>query len=51
MKLHKKKTSTKQERKIKGKQMVIKNQIKKRKDNKMLSKKSEKGYEKKLDKR
>jgi hypothetical protein len=29
-----------------GKQMLIKNQIKKRKDNKMLSQKSEKGVEK-----
>jgi hypothetical protein len=39
-----KKTSTKQERKRRGKQKVIKKQIKKRrKDNKTLSQKSEKG--------
>jgi hypothetical protein len=37
----------KQERKRIEKQRVIKNQIKKRKDNKTLSQKSEKGAEKK----
>jgi hypothetical protein len=42
--MSKKKTGTKQERKRRGKQRAIKNQIKKRrKDNKMLSQKSEKG--------
>jgi hypothetical protein len=39
-----KKTGTKQERKIRGKQRVIKNQIKKRrKDNKTLSQKGKRG--------
>jgi hypothetical protein len=43
-----KKTGTKQERKIRGKQRVIKKPNKKRrKDNKMLSQKSEKGAGKK----
>jgi hypothetical protein len=43
-----KKPGIKQERKIRGKQRAIKNQIKKRrKDNKTLSQKSEKGTEKK----
>jgi hypothetical protein len=52
MKPHKKKTCTKQKRKRRRKQRAIKNQIKKRrKDNKMLSQKSEKGTGKKLDKR
>jgi hypothetical protein len=47
-----KKTGTKQEQKRRGKQMTIKkpNQ-KRRKDNKTLSQKSEKGAGKKLDKR
>jgi hypothetical protein len=44
------KTGTKKERKIRGKQRAIKNQIKKG-DNKTLSQKSEKGAGKKLDKR
>jgi hypothetical protein len=47
MKSHEPKKGTKQERKIRGKQRVIKNQIKRRKDNKMLSQKSEKGARKK----
>jgi hypothetical protein len=53
MKSHEpKKIGTKQERKIRGKQRVIKKQIKKRrKDNKTLSQKSEKRAGKKLDKR
>jgi hypothetical protein len=43
-----KKTGTKQHQKIWGKQMAIKkSNQKKRKDNKMLSQKSEKGAEKK----
>jgi hypothetical protein len=43
-----KKTDTKQQRKIREKQRAIKNQIKKgRKDNKTLSQKSEKGTGKK----
>jgi hypothetical protein len=48
-----KKKGTKQERQRRGKQRAIKkNQIKKRrKDNKTLSQKSEKGAGKKLDKR
>jgi hypothetical protein len=42
--MSKKKTGTKQERKIRGKQSVIKKlNKKKRKDNKKLSQKSEKG--------
>jgi hypothetical protein len=42
-----KKKGIKQERKRRGKQRAIKNQIKKRKkDNKTLSQKSEKGWEK-----
>jgi hypothetical protein len=50
--MNKKKPGTKQERKKSGKQRAIKNQIKKRrKDNKTLSQKSEKGAGKKLDKR
>jgi hypothetical protein len=48
MKSHDKKTGTKQERKIRGKQMAIKKPNKKRrKDNKTLSQKSEKGARKK----
>jgi hypothetical protein len=48
----KKKTGTKQERKRRGKQSAIKNQIKQRRnDNKTLSQKNEKGQGKKLDKR
>jgi hypothetical protein len=47
-----KKSGTKQDRKIRGKQRVIKKLNKKmRKDNKTLSQKSEKGQGKKLDKR
>jgi hypothetical protein len=47
-----KKTGTKQERKIRRKQRMIKKPNKKRrKDNKTLSQKSEKGVRKKLDKR
>jgi hypothetical protein len=50
--MSKKKIGTKQERKRRGKQRSIKNQIKKRrKDNKTLSQKSEKIAGKKLDKR
>jgi hypothetical protein len=50
--MSKKNPGTKQERKRRGKQRAIKNQIKKRrKDNKTLSQKSEKGAGKKLDKR
>jgi hypothetical protein len=46
-----KKTGIKQERKRRGKQMVIKNPNKiRRKDNKTLSQKNEKGVGKKLDK-
>jgi hypothetical protein len=44
--MSKKKTGTKQERK-RGKQRTIKNQIKRIKDNKMLSQKSEKWARKK----
>jgi hypothetical protein len=48
MKPHEQKKCIKQERKIKGKQRAIKNQIKKRrKDNKTLSQKSEKRARKK----
>jgi hypothetical protein len=48
MKPHEKKTGKKQERKIRGKQRAIKKPNKKRrKDNKMLSQKSEKGAGKK----
>jgi hypothetical protein len=48
MKSHDKKTGTKQERKIRGKQRAIKKPNKKRrKDNKTLSQKSEKGARKK----
>jgi hypothetical protein len=51
MKSHELKKGTKQERKIRKKQMVIKNQIKKRrKDNKTLSQKSKKEAGKKHDK-
>jgi hypothetical protein len=46
-----KKSGTKQERKRRGKQREIKNQIKKRrKDNKTLSQKAKKGQEKNLTK-
>jgi hypothetical protein len=47
-----KKSGTKQYQKIRGKQRAIKKPNKKiRKDNKTISQKSEKGQEKKLDKR